>query len=216
MSATPRRISSFQWALAFVGAAILITLAYASMRGTRPSVPPGGQSGRLERLLKAPSFELLTHDGGKLSSEGLRGQIWVANFFFTRCTGPCPLLTSRMAELQQKLGRTRPGDVRLVSFTVDPANDTPEILSRYAEAIGANRERWVFLTGPVAQVQEVVGKGFLQPLMEGEWGEPVHSVRIAVVDREGWIRSFQDGNDPEVVQKLLMDIGDLLREANRR
>lgn len=211
----PRRIPTLGWALAFAAAAILITLAWAALRGARPAPLPN-QPARLERLIKAPDFELLTHEGGKLSRANLGGTIWVANFIFTRCTGPCPLLTSHMAELQQKLGRTRPEDVQLISLTVDPAHDTPEVLRQYAQAIGADPARWRFLTGPPAQVEAVIKKGFLQPLTYAESGEPVHSARFVVVDREGWIRAFPDGNDPEIIQKLLMDIGDLLRENPKK
>jgi len=182
----PRRIPRLGWVLAFAGAAILITLAWAALRGTHPALPQG-QAARLERLIRTPDFEFLTHDGRKLSRADLEGKIWVANFIFTRCTGPCPLLTSRMAELQQKLGRTSPEDVRLVSFTVDPAYDTPAVLKQYAQAIGADPARWVFLTGPAAQIESTIRKGFLQPLTTGDNGEPVHSARFVLVDRGGWI-----------------------------
>jgi protein SCO1/2 len=118
-----------------------------------------------------------------------------------------------MTQLQQQLLKAKAQDVKLVSVTVDPDYDTPEVLKNYAEQIGANQEMWKFVTGPKAHVEATVRKGFLQPLMDGEEDGPIHSSRFVVVDREGWIRSFPDGNDPEVVQKLLMDIGDLLRES---
>lgn len=212
----PRRLPATAWAAAFLAVAILITLAWASFRSTRPVAPAAGSPPRLEKLLRAPEFELFTHDGGKLSRPQLEGSVWVANFFFTRCTGPCPALISRMAELQQKLGRADAGTVRLLSFTVDPAHDTPEVLRRYAEAVGAREGRWAFLTGPPAHVEAVVVKGFLQPLVKSPGAEPEHSTRFVVVDQRGWIRAFYDGNDPEVVQKLLMDIGELLRESSKR
>jgi cytochrome oxidase Cu insertion factor (SCO1/SenC/PrrC family) len=189
-----------------------MAFAYIQLR----SVSPQSSSSRLPPLAAAPDFQFVAQDGTRFASEDLQGKIWVANFIFTRCKGPCPIITSRMAELQQKLSRAKTDDIRLVSFTVDPAHDTPEVLAEYAANIGANPALWKFVTGPQAQVESTVRKGFLQPLLEGEDGEPVHSARFVVVDREGQIRSFPDGNDPEVVQKLLMDIGDLLRESPRR
>jgi protein SCO1/2 len=184
--------------------------AYVQLRATRPNATP---SPPLSQLAKAPNFELIAHDGRKLSNADLSGKIWVVNFIFTRCKGPCPAITSRMAELQQKLGRTRPGEIQLLSLTVDPAHDTPGVLAEYAKAVGADPSRWRFATGPAAQVEDIIRNGFLQSLLTDDSAELVHSSRFVVVDREGWMRGFPDGNDPEVVQKLLMDIGDLLREG---
>ena len=121
-------------------------------------------------------------------------------------------MTSRMAALNQALGgKTK--DVGLVSITVDPEYDTPEVLKEYGEQVGATPDRWKFLTGPKDQIETTVMKGFLQALSREPSGAPIHSTRFVLVDRDGWIRGFPDGNDPEIAQKLLMDIGDLLREA---
>ena len=164
-----------------------------------------------DRLAKAPEFSFTSQDGKTISTADLKGKVWVANFIFTRCAGPCPLMTGHMSELNQKLG-DKLKDVELVSITVDPEYDSPQVLKEYGERVGASPERWKFLTGPTDKVQNVVVKGFLQALSKDDEGAPLHSTRFIVIDREGWIRSFQDGNDPELVQKLLLDIGDLLRE----
>ena len=167
---------------------------------------------RLERLAPAPEFQFTAQDGSAVSSADFKGKIWVANFIFTRCAGPCPIMTTRMAALNQALGG-KTQDVELVSFTVDPEYDTPEVLKEYGKQVGATPERWKFLTGPKDQIETTVMKGFLQALAKEPSGAPVHSTRFVLVDRDGWIRGFPDGNDPEIAQKLLMDIGDLLREA---
>jgi protein SCO1 len=168
---------------------------------------------RLERFAPVPQFQLTAQDGTAVSNADLKGKIWIANFIFTRCAGPCPLMTSRMAEVNQAIeGKTN--DIELVSITVDPEYDTPQVLKEYAERVGASPKRWKFLTGPKEQVENVVMKGFLQTLSREPSGMPIHSTRFVLVDRDGWIRGFLDGTDPEVAQKLLMDIGDLLREAS--
>jgi protein SCO1/2 len=118
-----------------------------------------------------------------------------------------------MSELNRKLGRTA-GAVQLVSFSVVPDYDQPAVLAEYAGRSGADSSRWKFLTGPKDSVDGLVVKGLLQPLANDPAGTPAHSVRFVMVDGSGMLRGFQDGNDPEVVQKLLMDIGDLLRERN--
>ena len=79
---------------------------------------------RLERLAPAPQFQFTAQDGTSVSTSDYKGKIWVANFIFTRCAGPCPVMTSRMAELNQALS-AKTNDVQLVSVTVDPEYDTP-------------------------------------------------------------------------------------------
>jgi protein SCO1 len=195
--------------IAFLGITMLIAWAYtqfsADIRSRRAA-------SRLERLAPAPQFQFTAQDGTTVSNADLKGKVWVADFIFTRCAGPCPVMTSRMAEVNQALsGKAK--DVELVSFTVDPEYDTPQVLKEYGERVGASPERWKFLTGPKDHIEATVMKGFLQALSREPSGVPIHSTRFALVDRDGWIRGFLDGNDPELPQKLLMDIGDLLREA---
>jgi protein SCO1/2 len=184
-----------------------VALAYKSFRGVQPAPMPA----HLERVAEVPDFRFVDQAGQPVTLADLKGKIWVANFIFTRCAGPCPVMTSRMAELKGKLGRVGDGVV-LVSVSVDPDFDTPEVLKAYADRLGADPTRWKFLSGPKPEIDEFVVKGMLQPLAKDVTGLPAHSTRFVLVDREGWLRGFQDGNDPEVVQKLLMDIGDLLRE----
>lgn len=172
----------------------------------------GPRGKTLDRFKAIPEFSLTTQEGKPLSLDDLKGKIWVANFIFTRCPGPCPAISARMAELHSQIAQAKADDVRLVSFSVDPENDTPEVLATYAKAFNADPARWSFLTGEPAKVQEIVEKGFLQSVVPGGDEGPTHSVRFVVVDGEGIMRSYHDGTDPEVVQKLLMDIGALLRE----
>jgi protein SCO1/2 len=195
------------WVVAFIVATIAITYAYTQLRQIRPQFVS-----RMEKFAEAPAFAFTDQDGKTVTTDDLKGSVWVANFIFTRCAGPCPLMTSRMAELNQKLGR-KVEDVRLISVSVDPEFDTPAVLKEYAARVNPTPGRWQFLTGPKDKVEETIIKGFLQPLTKEPSGQVAHSTRFVLVDKDGWIRGFQDGNDPEAVQKLLMDIGDILREA---
>jgi protein SCO1 len=195
--------------VAFFCATTLIAWAYLEFSA---EIQARRVASRLERLAPAPQFTLTAQDGNTVSTADFKGKIWVANFIFTRCAGPCPLMTSRMAEVNQAIGKKDP-DVELVSITVDPEHDTPAVLKEYGEHVGASPERWKFLTGPRDQIEAVVMKGFLQTLGKEPSGTPIHSTRFVLVDRDGWMRGFLDGNDPELPQKLLMDIGDLLRES---
>lgn len=157
-----------------------------------------------------PAFRFTTQEGKALTKDDLLGKIWVADFVFTRCSGPCPVMTSRMAELAKGLAKAK--DVRLVSISVDPEHDTPAVLSEYAGRMLADPSKWIFLTGPKLEIDDFARKGMFQVLAYDGKGVPTHSTRFLVIDRQGKIRKTRNLDEPELVQKLFMDIGDLLRE----
>jgi cytochrome oxidase Cu insertion factor (SCO1/SenC/PrrC family) len=90
-----------------------------------------------------PHFQLVNQNGRPFDSAQLAGKIWIADFIYTTCPGPCPMISTRMSELQKPLEKT---DVHLVSFSVDPEKDTPDVLRGYGEKLHADPERWDFLT----------------------------------------------------------------------
>src|SRR5687768_9883733 len=100
-------------------------------------------------LAEVPAFGFTDQNGKAVSSDDLKGHVWVADFVFTRCAGPCPLMTQRMVALAKKV--SDPG-VRFVSFSVDPEYDTPEVLKKYAQERGAMDPRMHFLSGPKDQI----------------------------------------------------------------
>ena len=200
-------ISRIGWVVAFLAAAGLIGLAYVNLKSTRPPSLPSN----LEKISQVPAFQLTDQTGKSITLEDLKGKIWAANFIFTRCKGPCPITVLRMQDLNTKLKKVR-GNVELVTFTVDPEYDTPEILKAFSEPLGADPASWKFLTGTPDAIQKIVVTGLLQPLAKEPDGTPAHSSRIVLVDGEGWLRGYHDGLDPEAVQKLMVDIGELLRE----
>jgi protein SCO1/2 len=158
-----------------------------------------------------PPFELVNQDAQPFGSAQLLGKIWIADFIFTSCPGPCPIISSRMSELQKPLEAT---DIHLLSFTVDPEKDTPEVLRAYAGKLHAQPNRWDFLTGARAQIYGLVRDGFKLAISDGsdETGMPVHSTRVVLVDRNGAIRGYYDALAPDAVTKLLADANHLLRE----
>jgi protein SCO1/2 len=158
-----------------------------------------------------PPFQLVNQDGQPFGSAELIGKIWIADFIFTTCPGPCPIISTRMSELQKPLEKT---DVHLVSFTVDPAKDTPEVLRGYAQKLQAQAGRWDFLTGPSSTIYNLSRNGFKLAVSDGgeQTGIPVHSTRMALVDRHGEIRGYYDATEADAVTKLLADTNHLLRE----
>lgn len=156
-----------------------------------------------------PAFELTNQKGEKFGSAQLDGKIWVADFIFTSCPGPCPMISSRMSELQKPLAKT---DVHLVSFTVDPEKDTPEVLRMYADKLNARPERWDFLTGTKSAIYDLSVRGFKLGVDEAEPGNPVHSTRMVLVDRHRQIRGYYDALAADAVTKVVADAKHLLRE----
>ena len=158
-----------------------------------------------------PDFELVNQDGKNFGLRDLRGKIWIADFVYTTCPGPCPMISNRMSELQEPLKNT---DVHLVSFTVDPAKDTPSVLRGYAEKLGAEPGRWDFLTGPQSTIYNLSRNGFKLAVSDGSdaRGIPVHSTRMVLVDRHGEIRGYYDATEAEAVTKIVADTTHLLRE----
>jgi len=192
------------WVVAVMAVAMALTYAWTSLRGTRPV----RLSERLQPRAAVEAFEL-TDQGGKPFGLGdLKGKIWVANFVSMKGESSSLLSASRMAELNKAIGRAGAG-LELVSFSLDQGQGQTEGLAAYASKLGAEPGRWKFLAGDPSEVAALVGQGMLKPLGR----EGAASSLFVLVDREGRLRGFQDGNDPEVVQKLLMDIGDLLRES---
>ena len=161
-----------------------------------------------------PSFEFTNQDARPFGSVQLSGKIWIADFIFTSCPGPCPIISSRMSELQKPLEKT---DIHLVSFSVDPEKDTPEVLRAYAEKLHAQPQRWDFLTGSRNAIYALIRDGFKLAVFDGreDTGVPVHSTRVVLVDRRGVIRGYYDALAPDAVTKLLADANHLFREQPR-
>jgi protein SCO1/2 len=157
------------------------------------------------------SFQLVNQNGQPFGSTQLAGKIWIADFIYTTCPGPCPMISSRMSELQKPLEKT---DVHLVSFSVDPEKDTPKVLRSYAERLQAEPGRWDFLTGPKSTIYKLSHDGFKLAVSDGSdaQGIPVHSTRMVLVDRHRQIRGYYDATETNAITKLLADTNHLLRE----
>jgi protein SCO1/2 len=158
-----------------------------------------------------PSFQLVNQNGQPFGSPQLTGKIWIADFIYTTCPGPCPMISSRMSELQKPLEKT---DVHLVSFSVDPEKDTPQVLRGYADKLQADPARWDFLTGPKSAIYKLSHDGFKLAVSDGsgEQGIPIHSTRMVLVDRHGAIRGYYDATEADAITKLVADTSHLLRE----
>lgn len=155
-----------------------------------------------------PDFRLTSESGTAFeSATALKGKVWVANFIFTTCTGPCPRMTSQMRRVQD--GLAAEAEVRMVSFTVDPARDTPEVLAAYGKRHGADPVRWNFLTGTQADLHRMAREVFLLGNVDGKLE---HSTRFVLIDRLGRIRRYYDSSEPDSISRLIADARRLVKE----
>jgi protein SCO1/2 len=194
------------WLLASALAVVVPGLLYARRHRPEEGPPVLGQL--------AP-FTLVGESGGALSSADLAGKVWVADFVFLGCTESCPLLTTRMSHLQTQLQEeaTQRGSalpVRLLTFTVDPLNDTPERLSAYAARWHADPGVWTFATGSLADVQHVVGDGFKIAFGKVDNGagafEMMHGNYFVLVDGQMKIRGYYSSDQVEEMKHLVRDV----------
>jgi protein SCO1/2 len=139
----------------------------------------------------------------------------VADFIFTRCAAACPAMTARMAALH----REAPGDVAFVSFTVDPAHDTPDVLARYARAAGAG-PNWLFLTGAQPALYSLAVEGFKLGVEEVPAGRQtegdgpfLHSSHFVLVDGQGRVRGYYDSTEAEALARLRRDLAAVRAEG---
>ncbi len=189
---------------AFLVAALVVVIAATAIDRLGRSEPPPVMD-------PAPAFTLTNRDGRTVRRQDLAGKPWIADFIFTRCPASCPLMTARMARLNRELPRD--SDVRLVSISVDPEHDTPQVLERYAQSYKAPA-RWLFLTGGKEEIYRLSRQGFklgieIPPPSApgGPAVEPIlHSTRFVLVDGQGRIRGYYDGFDEDSMKKLAGDL----------
>ncbi len=167
----------------------------------------------LRHFRAVPDFHLLDQEGRSFALEDLKGKVWLADFIYTTCPGPCPMVTRRVSQLQEEAFKY--ADVRFVSFSMDPAADTSPVLKAYAKKFGASPGKWSFLTGPKDVIYHVVRDGFTLAVSDqpGIGEQPiVHSTKLALVDKFGAVRAYYDGVAPDQSDIILADIRALLRE----
>jgi protein SCO1 len=165
---------------------------------------------RLPLIGWAPALALTDQTGRPVALGDLRGKVLALNFIYTACADTCPILTSRLVALQERLGADFGSRVHFVSITLDPETDTPAVLLAYARARGADLRGWTFLTGTREAVQAAT-RGFGDYAKRRGSGKIDHLTLTSLVDRDGRMRvqylgtRFRD-------EEMLRDLRALLAE----
>ena len=163
---------------------------------------------RLPVLGTVHDFLLYDTKAKEFQLKDLDNKIWIANFIFTTCGGICPIMSKNMAALHRSYFREN--DIEVVSFTVNPENDSPEVLAQYAQKLNADTSKWHFLTGSRETITDLAVNSF----KIGSVAEPIfHSGYFILIDKKAQIRGYYDGTEQEAVRKLFKDVAQLLKES---
>ena len=163
-----------------------------------------------------PAFSLKDQDGKPFGDKDLNNKIYVANFFFTSCPTICPKMQTLMKKIQDTDDFKKLNDFKLVSFTVDPDNDTPQKLKEFSNLIKAEKNRWYFLTGNRDSIYDLAYKGFMVNAMEDKKADGgfLHSDIMLLIDKEKRVRGIYEGTSYKDVKRLIDEAKVLVAQYN--
>jgi protein SCO1/2 len=168
-------------------------------------------------FIKAPDFQLKDKDGEIYSYK--KGGISVVSFFFSRCGTICPITNKNLLRVAENFKSD--SLVSILSLTVDPIYDTPEVLKKYANELGANYKRWMFLTGDKKYIYDLAIKGFKLPVSDASDYDKnivdidqtfIHSDKLLLIDKYGHIRGIYEGTNKSEIERLVVEIKVLLKD----
>jgi protein SCO1/2 len=168
-------------------AALVLTLALLTSPGLLQAHEAADEEQRLPILGAAPDFALTSQDGAKVTLPDLRGKVVAVTFVYTSCPDVCPMLTDKLARVQDELGSDFGSKIAFVSITTDPERDTPDVLKGYAEAFEANLAGWSVLTGEPAAVLDVAHR-YGVAVVKAASGGVDHTLLTTLIDRQGTMR----------------------------
>jgi protein SCO1/2 len=156
-----------------------------------------------------PPFKFINQKGELVTEAKVKNKVYVVDYFFTTCQSICPIMSKQLTRVYN--GHK---DVMILSHTVDPETDNPQVLNEYASKHQADPSRWFFLTGEKSELYKQARIGYLLDAQEGNGGPEdfIHTQNFALIDKKGRIRGFYDGTDSSAVNDLITDIDFLIDE----
>lgn len=192
---------------------VFLSLVMFSMLLLAACGGPGGHNQNQGQALnwEVQDFAYTNQDGETISLDDLQGEVWLASFIFTNCVTVCPPMTANMVQLQQQL-QEEGLDVSIVSFSVDPEVDSPEVLKEYGENFGADFSNWHFLTGySMEDIQQFAQESF-KTLVEPEpdSDQVMHGTSFYLMNQSGLVVEKYNGVEPpnEEIIKMIKTLGD--------
>ena len=159
-----------------------------------------------------PAFKFVNQNGDSVTEALVKDKIYITDFFFTTCPTICPVMKRQMIKVYKEF-KDNP-QIMIVSHSIDPDHDTPQVLKQYAKDLGVEGNQWQFLTGPKEKIYEIGQKSYMIVANEDKTAEGgyIHSGAFILVDKDRHVRGTYDGTTEEGTQKLITDIRRLLEE----
>lgn len=159
-----------------------------------------------------PDFSFINEDKETVTDKDFKGKVYVADFFFVTCPTICPVMKKNMLTVYKEY-KDNP-DVKILSHTIDPEHDTPEILKKYATDLGVTGKMWQFVTGDKEKIYDIGQKHYMVSALEdsSQAGGYIHSGAFVLVDKDRHIRGMYDGTTVDGTEKLIKDLAVLLKE----
>jgi len=164
---------------------------------------------------KIPPFAFVNQYGDTVTEKAVENKIYITDFFFTTCPTICPVMKRQMVKVYQAY-KSNP-DVMILSHSIDPEHDTPQVLNKFAKDLGVEGTQWQFLTGDKQRIYEIGQKNYMSTAKEDTTvqGGYIHSGAFILVDKDKHVRGMYDGTTEEGTKKLLNDIERLLAEYKK-
>lgn len=161
---------------------------------------------------RVPDFSFVNQQAEIITRDSLKGEIYVTDFFFTTCTGICPVMTDALQSLNRAYSNNP--RIRILSHTVMPETDSVTVLRDYADKYHARAGKWDFVTGAKPSLYRMAREGYFLTEQKGDGGvdDFVHTQMFALVDREGYIRGYYDGTDEAEVKRMIKEVRQLDRQ----
>jgi protein SCO1/2 len=216
MGTVQKIVTTSLWAVTVLMMVFIVTVGLQIKKQARQSadvvaaLPPVPQAPGLPVLFDAPTFSLVDQQGHPFSSDDLKGKPWISQCIFTTCQSICPMMMLKMAGLQKKIDP----QVKFISFSVDPETDRPPVLLAKANSLGADNDRWHFLTNPDGNKTgiEQVLRGLFEPKPGALDMKTMHSERFFLFDASGHCRGIYSSSSSDAMDQLKQDAATVLAE----
>ncbi len=196
--------------IAFILFVIFIYLPYANSQSEKSKITESIQhSHKLQDpMKKIPAFSFVNQNGNTITNNSVEGKVYVADFFYTSCEAACPMMTTELTKVQNSINKSAP--FRIVSYSLDPENDSVPVLRSFAKKFNAIDSIWYFLTGPKEEIYALGKDGYLQTVLDDSASFVNHTQKLILVDKDGMIRGFYNALDSVDIQLLIRDINYLI------
>jgi protein SCO1/2 len=195
-------LTTILWGLMVVAMVCVVGAGLWRRNAANDSIAAATQSSAdLPVLATVPAFDLIDQDNKSANLGTFSGKPWIADFVFTHCAGPCPIMTGQMASLRKHI----PADVRFVSLSVDPERDSPAVLKEYAAKFNGDEPRWRFVTGSKDTIYNLAAKMLLTAIPATADAPIIHDEHFVLIDGEGKVRGLYASKDEQAMEALKRD-----------